>query len=119
MTALNQDIEILNAIVSSIRALLGDYANLILRGVNGLMTDKNGKITKVENFKSALNALANKYENVIGNSANVKIADSLAHYVKENKKLRNKLPKSIQDALGQAMDISGSLSKWSKSTAKR
>ena len=118
MTALNKDTEILNGIVSSMRVLLGDYASMTLRGVSGLMMDESGKITKVENFKSAISTLANKYEKVIGNSANVRIADLLAPYVQKNKKLRNDLPKSIRDVLMQAIDISGSLSKWSKSTAK-
>ena len=114
MTELNQDTEILNAIVSSMRMLVGEYANLILRGVNGLIIDKNGKITKVDNLKSVMNALVNKYENVMGNSATVKIADSLIPYVKKNEKLRNALPKAIQDAMNQTIDVSESLSRWNK-----
>ena len=114
MTALNQDTEIINAIVSSMRVLVGEYANLILRGVNGLIIDKNGKITKVDNLKSVMSALVNKYENVMGNSATVKIADSLVPYVKKNKKLKNVLPRVIQDAMNQTIDVSESLSKWNK-----
>ena len=116
MTELNQDIEILNAIVSSMKTLVGEYADIILKGINGIIIDKNGRIIKVDNLNSVINALINKYESVMGDYAAVKIADCLAPYAKKNKKLKSSLPKIIQDAM-EHVDIRGSLSKWNKARA--
>lgn len=117
MTELNQDIEILNAVVSSMKTLLGEYGETVLRGINGIIIDKNGRIIKVDNLNSAINALINKYEGVMGDYATVKIANCLAPYAKKDKKFKSSLPKLIQDAMKHALDISGSLSKWNKARA--
>jgi len=110
-----EDIKILNVIADSMKALLGDYANMVLRGTGGLVVDNRGKIVKNESsLKNAISALVGKYENVIGNSATIKIADSLTPYAKKNKGLKAHLPKSVLDAMGQIIDVDQSLGKWYK-----
>jgi hypothetical protein len=110
-----EDIKILNVIADSMKELLGDYANMVLRGTVGLVVDTRGKIVKNEaSLKNAISALVVKYENVIGNSATIKIADSLTPYIKKNKKLKTYLPKSVLDAMGQIIDVNQSLGRWYK-----
>lgn len=114
MKKLNEELKILNAIVDSMRSLLGDYANLILRGTNGLTVNKNNKIIESDvSFKNAISALVSKYENVIGNSATINIADSLEPYIKKNRKLVYVLPKEILNMRELPINIS-KLSKWGK-----
>jgi len=109
-----EDIKILNTIADSMRSLLGDYANLILRGTGGLVVDNRGKIVKNESsLKNAISALVGKYENVIGNSATIKIADSLTPYIKKNRNLVHILPKGVMGMIERPINIS-KLSKWGK-----
>ena len=117
MAELNQDVKILNAVVSSMETMVGEQANIILNGINGIMIDKKGRIIKVDNLKSAINALINKYESIVGDYASVKIADCLAPYAKKDKKLKSILPKIIRDSMERTPNISRSLSKWNKTRA--
>lgn len=111
-----EDIVIINTILDSMRALLGNYADSLAIGIEGLSMG-DGKILKSESdLGLVIKTLVSKYESVIGNSAVVNIAESLIPYIKTKKGLRTSLPKSILDAMSQRINVSESLKKWNKNT---
>ena len=110
-----EDLVILNAIIDSMRTVIGDYANQVEKSVNGMIIDEHGRVITIQiDLKTAIDTLAKTYENVLGNYATAKIADSIAPYFKKNRKLKRFLPKNLLDVMDQTIDVSEGLSKWNK-----